>query len=221
MRKIKYTILVILLISLSISSFPHIVTGLSSMKVVPEYYEIIKKGQLRFLETYTLAHVRTKLDPGDFFYQVINTRDSSPESAKLGFCPESKLTEAWTYLSSPAFLAEFPEDVTFAWGAGGNKEGKFLYALKKSDKDYSGPDQSDIKEIGIRDGMLPISFTKKGSEKWASLTRMNVGNVLAIVVNDQVYSAPVVREAIQNGQCAISGNFNEKELTNLKAALEE
>ena len=52
------------------------------------------------------------------------------------------------------------------------------------------------------------------------LPRNSVGNCIAIVIDGVVYSAPVVREVIENGKCAISGNFSEGELEALKSVLE-
>lgn len=210
MRKFKYIILAILLISLSISSFPHILNGISSTT----------SGDLMFLETYTYAEFTSKLDPVDPFFKMINTSEAVKTSSKLGFCPDLKEEEAWSYIHSPAFQEKLPEDLSFAWGPQEDDGGKYIYALKKLDTQYSGPDKSSIKEIGISKGTLLISFTEEGSEKWTSLTRNSVGNCIAIVIDGVVYSAPVVREVIENGKCAISGDFSEGELEALKSVLE-
>lgn len=211
MRKSKYIILAILLISLSISSFPHILNGLSSAA----------SGDLMFLETYTFAEFTIKLDPGDPFFDWIDTEKATHSSSKLGFCPLTKIDEAWGYLHSPAFQENLPNDMLFAWGVGQNDPGKYLYALKEFDTQYTGPNQSEIKKVGICDGTLLITFTEEGSDKWATLTSNSVGNSIAIVIDNLVYSAPVVNEAIKNGKCSISGNFTEHDLVELKAALEK
>lgn len=210
MRKFKYIILAILLISLSISSFPHILNGIS----------LAPSGDLMFLETYTCSEFNSKLDPGDLFFKMIRTGEAVQGNPKLGFCPDSNMEKAWSYIHSPSFREKLPEDLLFAWGPPEEDGGKYLYALKKSNTQYSGPDKSCIKEIGISKGTLLLTFSEEGSEKWAKLTRNSVGNCLAIVIEGQVYSAPVVREVIENGKCAISGNFSKGELESLKSLLE-
>jgi len=220
MKKLKYITLVIILISLMISSFPYILGGSAFAKTLPERESTVQAGELKFLEAYTFGELSSLLDKDHPFFQMIDSEDRSAESSKLGFCTESQLSETWDFLHNPAFLHELPKDVKFAWGADQGKKGKYLYALKDVRTEYSGPLQSDIKEIGISEEMLLISFSKEGSTKWAALTRNCVGRAIAIVYNDLVYSAPVVREVIEDGKCAISGNFTEDDLIALKAVLE-
>jgi len=203
MKTLKYIIFTIISISLSISSFSQ-----------------DQASDLKFLEAYTFGEFSAKLDQGNPFFQMISTEDRSPESSKLGFCPESKFSKTWAYLNSPGFLKELPEDLRFAWGAYEMNKGKYLYALKEANSEYTGPGQSDIKEIEINEDLLLISFSEEGSRKWTELTRESVGHPIAIVINDLVYSAPVVTEVITGGKCAISGNFTGSELAELKAVLE-
>lgn len=220
MKKLKYIALVILLISLLISSFPHVLSGFSLHISVPDTDFPIEAGELEFLEAYTFGEFSSALGQDHPVFQMIDSEDRSTEGSKLGFCTESKISETWDFLHNPAFLKELPKDLRFAWGADQGEKGKYLYALKDPGTAYAGPEQSDIKEIGISEGMLLISFSKEGSKKWAALTKNSVGRAIAIVHNDIVYSTPVVREVIKDGKCAISGNFSESDLIALKAVLE-
>lgn len=54
---------------------------------------------------------------------------------------------------------------------------------------------------------VSVSFNRQGSRKFAQLTGDNVGKRMAIVLDNQVYSAPVIREKIGGGRAQISGNF--------------
>lgn len=203
MKKSKYTLIVFAIISFSVSSF------------TPN-----QSGELRFLEAYTYGEFSSTLEADDPFFQLISTEDRSAEGSKLGFCPEAKISETLTYLNSTSFLNQFPKDLKFAWGADQGIRGKYLYALKESKTAYNGPGKSDIKEVDISDDLLLISFTGEGSRKWEELTRASLGKPIAIVINDLVYSAPMVREVIKAGKCAISGNFSKGDLAELKAVLE-
>lgn len=211
MRKLKYIILAILLISMSISSFPHILKG----------FPTAPSADLMFLEAYSYAEITAKLDSQDPFYQLFQTREVLPDGPKLGFCAESKMEKAWSYLHSASFQENLPGKVLFAWGADQGDSGTNLYALKRTDSPYNGPTQSEIKNVEISGGNLLITFSDEGSDQWEILSGNSVGKSIAIVINDLVYSAPVVKEVIKNGKCAISGNFSENDLKELKAALEQ
>lgn len=93
-----------------------------------------------------------------------------------------------------------------------------------------------IKEIPILDGsmlidakvafdqrnnMPIINFTlnSQGARIFADFTAQNVGNRLAIVLDDKVYSAPVINERIGGGSGQISGNFSVESANDLAIAL--
>ena len=44
------------------------------------------------------------------------------------------------------------------------------------------------------------------------ITKQNVNNSIAIVIDNQVICSPVIRAAIENGKCMITGNFTETEV---------
>ena len=58
----------------------------------------------------------------------------------------------------------------------------------------------DVPVVGFR-------FDEEGTRLFGEATRQNVGRALAIILDDQVLSAPVVREPILGGTGQISGNF--------------
>jgi SecD/SecF fusion protein len=52
-----------------------------------------------------------------------------------------------------------------------------------------------------------MQMNAEGARKWRSLTAENTGRRIAVVLDDYVYTAPVVNGEIPNGQSEISGNF--------------
>jgi preprotein translocase subunit SecD len=54
-------------------------------------------------------------------------------------------------------------------------------------------------------------FNSHGARRFAHLTADNIGRPFAIVINDRVFSAPVIREPITGGSGQISGNFTLQE----------
>jgi SecD/SecF fusion protein len=60
-----------------------------------------------------------------------------------------------------------------------------------------------------------MNMNSEGAKKWANLTRENVGEALAIVLDGLVYSAPTVSEEIKGGSSSISGNFTQADADDL------
>ena len=55
--------------------------------------------------------------------------------------------------------------------------------------------------------VVDIQFTKEGRKKFADFTRRNVHEILAIILDGKILSAPQINEPILNGRAQISGNF--------------
>jgi SecD/SecF fusion protein len=62
---------------------------------------------------------------------------------------------------------------------------------------------------------VTMSMNAEGASTWARLTRDNVGKQIAIVLDNFVYSAPVVNAEITGGRSSITGNFTIKEAQDL------
>ena len=58
-----------------------------------------------------------------------------------------------------------------------------------------------------------------GAKKFAYATKNNIGKRLAIIIDNKVVSAPVVRDAITTGNGQISGSFSVEEANNLAIVL--
>jgi len=66
---------------------------------------------------------------------------------------------------------------------------------------------------------VSIDFNAVGAKRFDQITAANVGKRMAIVLDDTVYSAPVIRERISGGSAQISGSFSEQEATDLAIVL--
>ncbi len=66
---------------------------------------------------------------------------------------------------------------------------------------------------------VSLDLTGRGGKVFANLTEKNVGRRLAIVLDDVVRSAPVIRERILGGSAQISGSFTHEEATDLAIIL--
>ncbi len=66
---------------------------------------------------------------------------------------------------------------------------------------------------------VSIKFDKKGAMLFEKITEENVKKRLAIVLDQKVYSAPVIQEKISGGEARITGNFTSDEARDLAIVL--
>jgi preprotein translocase subunit SecD len=66
---------------------------------------------------------------------------------------------------------------------------------------------------------VSMKFDKKGSRLFERITEENVKKRLAIVLDNNVYSAPVIQEKIAGGEARITGSFTTEEARDLAIAL--
>ncbi len=128
------------------------------------------------------------------------------------------------YLRIPQIRQLFPSDMIFAWhfqadGANGEfirlhslkatrnaqpvMEGKFVTDARVGTDPYTG-------EFNVS-----MNMNAEGAKKWANITRENVGQSIAIVLDGLVYSAPNVNEEIKGGSSSISGDFSQADADDL------
>jgi len=66
---------------------------------------------------------------------------------------------------------------------------------------------------------VSIVFTDEGAEKFEKITAENINKPLAIFLDQNIVSAPVIQEKISGGQAQISGQFSLEEAKELEAQL--
>ena len=67
--------------------------------------------------------------------------------------------------------------------------------------------------------VVNFKFNSNGSRRFADITRANVGHRFAVVLDDKVITAPVIREAITAGSGQISGSFTAASANDLAVLL--
>ncbi|HEX9190598.1 MAG TPA: hypothetical protein VF847_00775, partial [Candidatus Deferrimicrobiaceae bacterium] len=66
---------------------------------------------------------------------------------------------------------------------------------------------------------VSLSFDSRGAKVFDRVTAENVKRRLAIVLDDSIYSAPVIQERISGGDAQITGNFTPEEASDLAIVL--
>ena len=71
----------------------------------------------------------------------------------------------------------------------------------------------------INEAVVSFTFDRTGSKKFARATSSNVGKRMAIILDNKIISAPVIREAILGGNGQITGDFTFQSATDLALLL--
>jgi protein-export membrane protein SecD len=66
---------------------------------------------------------------------------------------------------------------------------------------------------------VSLKFTPEGAKKFAKVTEENIGKRLAIVLDNKIKSAPVIKSKIPDGRAQIEGAFTVQEATDLAIVL--
>ena len=115
-----------------------------------------------------------------------------------------------------ALLPNELKHVKFLWEYKSNKstdgttELIGLYAIKGNRKDKATIEGDVILDAGqvfdqLNKPEVSMTMNSSGTKQWAKMTADNVGNFVAVVLDDYVYTAPSVNQAITGGRTSISG----------------
>jgi SecD/SecF fusion protein len=153
------------------------------------------------------------------------------EGPMIGIATKSAINKVNKILQDPSILEKMPQDVRFAWGAEPMiKENEIyaLYALKatRDGKASLGSGEENIiadafATTSTTSGQVEVnmSMTNLAAKTWKDITTKNKDQYIAIVLDNKVFSAPIVNDPITGGNSSISGSFSVEEATDLANVL--
>ncbi len=158
--------------------------------------------------------------------------------AVIGSADKNKRDQISKYLATPEVLSKFPNDLKFAWSKDavvdqtGKGTGQYeLYALKKSvGKEGPALDggrvtdaRANSTEKGGSGMEVSLQMDAQGAAAWGQLTSQcarDNNREVAIVLDDEVVSAPRVISPILEGRSSITGNYTVQEAQDLASILQ-
>lgn len=104
--------------------------------------------------------------------------------------------------------------------SGSTSSGRTPYLVKKQIM-LTGDVLTDARPRPDQFGRMYIAmdFNRAGADRFEQLTGAHVGERLAIVLDNRVYSAPVIKDRIAGGHAIIEGNFTNEEAHDLALVL--
>ena len=206
-----------------------------------------KQAALKFYETYRISEIQDGLArvlampdsvPGvPQFKALMQHGGQNPNYVVIGYAPNSTDMNAISQLmQSDEVKMYMPDNFVLRWGVKpevvedeqGNetKLGYAAYALRTNSNGEAAMDgdvvtnaRADNSSKGFGGQEVSLQMNSEGARQWAALTGANVNRAVAVVLDDQVYSAPNVNEAITGGRSSITGNFTVDEAKDLANVL--
>jgi len=130
------------------------------------------------------------------------------------------------YMHIPEVASVFPPSMKFLWTVKAyDKAGTMLelVAIKVTTRDGKSPLYGDIitdarkefEQQGSGHPNISMTMTPQAAQTWRLLTKNNIGRSIAVVLDNNVYSYPVVQNEISGGRSSITGNFSVREADDL------
>lgn len=164
---------------------------------------------------------------------------SNSTGAVLGYADKNKIKRITELLSRPEIKQMFPASLEFRWSQKAEEDkgfqsttvGKFeLYGIKKVGGDDKPrldgsvvTNASEQPDPSSGEVTVSLAMNNDGARTWADMTTKaaNNGNrEIAIVLDDEVVSAPRVINPITGGNSSITGNFTIEEAKDLANILQ-
>ena len=157
--------------------------------------------------------------------------------AVIGVADKNKKAIITEMLNRPNIKGLFPKNSKFLWSyqpyedLDGNVTNQYeLYLIKTIPGSSKAPIEGDVvtdaaqgQDGNTGETNVSLAMDARGAKKWAEMTTKaaNAGNrEVAIVLDDEVVSAPGVRGPITGGQTSITGNFSVQEAVDFANILE-
>ena len=155
---------------------------------------------------------------------------TGPYGCVVGFASKRDMDDIDELLASPEAKEVLPSDLRLKWGVKGMGEGAGanvyeLYAIKVTERNGRAPLEGDVvtdaSDSYDQRGMPCVSMKMNvdGARRWAALTKANLKRSVAIVLDDNVYSAPTVQSEITGGNSEITGRFTAEDTRDLANVL--
>ncbi len=163
-------------------------------------------------------------------HPVLARLSVQPSGCIVGVAQKRDLEILTEMFNSPEAKQTLPGDLRLKWGVKGINDTDaadlyYLYAIRVTERDGRAPLEGDVITEAAdefdQNGLpcVTMKMNVDGARRWAALTKMNVNKSIAIVLDDNVYSAPNVMGEITGGNSSITGNFTAEDTKDLANVL--
>ena len=152
------------------------------------------------------------------------------EGCVVGYANKRDMAVIDSLLATPEAKEILPSDLSLKWGVKGIGDGASaniyqLYAIRVKDRSGHAPLEGDVVTSATDEfdengkPCVSMKMNVNGARRWAALTKENIGSSIAIVLDNNVYSAPNVQNEITGGNSRITGQFRPEDTRDLANVL--
>ena len=98
-------------------------------------------------------------------------------------------------------------------------DGNYFFVQKAILIDQAALQSANVSFDALGSPLIDIGFSDQGTKQFSEITRTNIQKKLAVFIDGQLITAPLILSQITNGQAQISGTFDSPEATNLVSKL--
>lgn len=176
---------------------------------------LTSKGDIAFYETFGHSEIKELFRADDKLFGILHQlNDQAPSDPRAG------CVEAENYKKADAILHATvpPDNCKFIWGFSSKNSSYCLFALKTVAAGKPTLIRSDVESVNITNSggtenvKIQIRLKPASASIFADVTRANLNKCLAIVIDDQVYSWPVIKSVIAGGELEVTGDFTVNEM---------
>lgn len=176
---------------------------------------ITHKGTIEFWETFTYNSLVELLNGDDHLFTLLTKSGISNENTKIGCTTSSEVDRVNKYLNT----LDLSQKCKFSWTQDLDETRVCLYALKISSKTGPVITSNDIESARYDKDRIRITLKSNAVELFADATKRNLNKAIALVLDDNVISAPKVMSPIESGEIDITGKFTQTQVSYLASLL--
>ncbi|WP_298949596.1 protein translocase subunit SecD [uncultured Alloprevotella sp.] len=209
----------------------------------PERVRKLLQGSanLEFWETYTLDKINAALQSineigtasdstqhqkqsGKPLFRMLSQQNTNPQGCIVGYAAPKDTAAIDKIIYSEAAKSKLPADLVLHWSVKPEMGQAFaLYALRSNGGQpaLQGDVIADAKDDfdQYHRPIVSMTMTNDGAREWANITKKNLHQPVAIVLDGYVYSAPEIQNEINGGSSQISGHFTTDDTRDLANVL--
>jgi SecD/SecF fusion protein len=188
------------------------------------YHEAVEKSRTRD----TVKNSDSEISLSSQFVKGLSDYVFPINDYCIGWVKMNDVKKVDAILTRADIKALFPQDLKFMWSASPERISYqkhervyLLYAIKEPKNNNPFGEKNDIAaastgyDVNSGNITIDIKMTEKGEVRWEEMTMNNQSRIIAITMDNVVYSAPRVLQAISGGNTQISGSFTKEEAENL------
>lgn len=185
--------------------------------------------RLEFWETYEASEVMPymqQLNESDSLFTVlmpfVDAEGATRRGPVIGVANVQDTAAVNAILASEAAKAVFPRMMRCVWTVKPIDRNEELFELVALQTKFDGTCAMTgevLTKVKVQKekwgSVISMEMNEEGARKWQRITRDNIGKSIAFVIDNKVYSYPVVQMEIECGKSQITGYFSDEELQDI------